>query len=80
MAIDMTEKKAGVASSQQQLENRMNSMIESGIKVNVNDDNKKTAVGQKLNFSNDEGENSDERSNHDMSSIDEDEDEDVEEQ
>jgi RNase H-fold protein (predicted Holliday junction resolvase) len=75
MAIDMTEKKAGVASSQQQLENRMNSMIESGIKVNVNDDNKKTAVGQKLNFSNDEGENSDERSNHDMSSIDEDEDE-----
>ena len=71
----MTEKKAGVASSQQQLENRMNSMIESGIKVNVNDDNKKTAVGQKLNFSNDEGENSDERSNHDMSSIDEDEDE-----
>ena len=75
MAIDMTEKKAGVASSQQQLENRMNSMIESGIKVNVNDDNKKTAVGQKLNFSNDEGENSDERSNHDMSSIDEDEEE-----
>ena len=74
----MTEKKAGVASSQQQLENRMNSMIESGIKVNVNDDSKKTTVGQKLNFSNDELENSDERSNHDESSIDEDEEEEEE--